>query len=97
MLKPNLTARLKINDYTNKKALLIEQQLISENANGEQYIYLVTKNKKGQDIAKKQIITTGKTQGDFVEILTGLKANAILISEGARSIKEGQQIKIINP
>ena len=97
ILKPNLTARLKINDYTNKKALLIEQQLISENANGEQYIYLVTKNKKGQDIAKKQIITTGKTQGDFVEILTGLKANAILISEGARSIKEGQQIKIINP
>jgi len=37
-IKPNLTAKLKINDYTNPKAILIPQSIISENANGEQYV-----------------------------------------------------------
>ena len=39
-IKPNLTARLKINDYTSEKAILIPQSIISENADGEQYIYI---------------------------------------------------------
>ncbi|MFW2377084.1 MAG: efflux RND transporter periplasmic adaptor subunit, partial [Cellulophaga baltica] len=34
-VKPNLTARLKINDYTNENAVLIPQSIISENADGE--------------------------------------------------------------
>src|SRR5690606_34924298 len=40
-IKPNLTARLKINDYTNENSFLIPQSVISENAEGEQYIYIV--------------------------------------------------------
>ncbi|WP_373017832.1 efflux RND transporter periplasmic adaptor subunit, partial [Muriicola sp.] len=35
-IKPNLTARVMINDYTNPQALLIPQSVISENAEGEQ-------------------------------------------------------------
>ena len=35
-IKPNLTAKLKINDYTNEKAVLIPQSIISENENGDQ-------------------------------------------------------------
>ena len=46
-IKPNLTARLKINDYTNEKALMIPQSIISENAEGQQYIYII-KDKKGK-------------------------------------------------
>jgi len=44
-IKPNLTAKLKINDYTNPKALLIPQNLISENAEGVQYVYAIAKTK----------------------------------------------------
>ena len=40
-IKPNLTAKLRINDYTNPEALLIPQSVISENATGEQYIYII--------------------------------------------------------
>ena len=40
-IKPNLTSRLKINDYTNKNAIVIPQSIISENAAGEQYIYVL--------------------------------------------------------
>ncbi len=96
-IKPNLTAKLKINDYTNEEAILIPQSVISENAEGEQYVYVVTnKNEKGIGNAKRVIIETGKTQGDVIEILNGLETGAEIIKEGARSVRDGQSVEVIN-
>ncbi|WP_250435432.1 efflux RND transporter periplasmic adaptor subunit [Hanstruepera flava] len=95
-IKPNLTAKLKINDYTNPKAILIPQSIISENAHGEQYIYVVKDKKDNIGTTQRVIIKTGKTQGDFIEILDGLKVNDEIIQEGARSVKEGQSVEVIN-
>jgi len=96
-VKPNLTAKLKLNDYTNKNALLIPQSIISENSKGEQFIYIV-KDKKENDeaIAERLIIETGKTQGDFIEVTKNLLANAEVVMEGARSVNNGQVVKVIN-
>jgi RND family efflux transporter MFP subunit len=96
MIKPNLTAKINVNDYTNEKALLIPQSIISENAEGKQYVYVI-KNKKGQiGVAKKAFITSGKSEGDYIEVLEGITNGAEIILEGARSVKEGQEVKIIN-
>lgn len=94
-IKPNLNARVHINDYTNENALLIPQSVISENAAGEQYAYVAELN-NGEAIAKRHIITTGKTQGDFVEITSGINAGDLIIKEGARSVKDAQAVKILN-
>ena len=94
-IKPNLNARVHINDYTNENALLIPQSVISENAAGEQYAYVAALN-NGVAIAKRRIITTGKTQGDFVEITSGISAGDLIIKEGARSVKDAQAVKILN-
>ena len=94
-IKPNLNARVHINDYTNENALLIPQSVISENAAGEQYAY-VAELYNGEAIAKRHIITTGKTQGDFVEITSGISAGDLIIKEGARSVKDAQAVKILN-
>ena len=97
MIKPNLTAKLKINDYTNSEALLIPQSIISENAQGEQYIYVVkNKNENEEGTAERVIIKTGKTQGDVIEVLKGIENGAEIIQEGARSVKNGQTVKVIN-
>ncbi|TJY34623.1 efflux RND transporter periplasmic adaptor subunit [Pontimicrobium aquaticum] len=97
-IKPNLTAKLKINDYTNEKALLVPQSIISENAEGEQYVYVVNnKNNNEEGVASKVIIKTGKTQGDVIEVLEGIESGAEIIQEGARSVKDGQTVKVINP
>jgi RND family efflux transporter MFP subunit len=95
-IKPNLTAKLKINDYSNENALLIPQGIISENAGGEQYIYVI-REKDGNDEAKaeKTVIETGLTQGDFIEVTKGLQAGDEIILEGARSVNDGQKVKII--
>jgi len=96
-IKPNLTAKLKINDYTSEKALLIPQSIVSENADGEQYVYVVTdKNNKNQGVANKVIIKTGKTQGDVIEVLEGIKNGAEVVKEGARSVKDKQTVEVIN-
>ena len=94
-IKPNLNARVHINDYTNENALLIPQSVISENAAGEQYAYVAELN-NGEAIAKRHIITTGKTQGDYVEITSGISAGDLIIKEGARSVKDAQAVKILN-
>jgi len=96
-IKPNLTAKLKINDYTSKKAILIPQSIISENAKGQQYVYLASdKQDNKYAIAKKTIITTGKTQGDFIEVLETIASGTEIISEGARSVNDGQKVEIKN-
>ena len=96
-IKPNLTARLKLNDYTNEKAILIPQSIISENAKGQQFIYIIKDKKENNEaIAERLIIETGKTQGDFIEITKNLLANAEVIMEGARSVNNGQVVKVIN-
>lgn len=95
-IKPNLTARLKINDYTSENAILIPQSIISENANGEQYIYMLTDKNEDKATAKQVIITTGKTQGDKIEVLTGVSNNTEIIEEGARSVKDGQVVKVVS-
>ena len=96
-IKPNLTARLKINDYSNEKAILVPQNIISENAEGQQYIYIIeNKNNVNEGTAKQIIIETGKSQGDLIEVTKGLESNAEIIQEGARTVKEGQTVKVIN-
>lgn len=94
-IKPNLTAKLKINDYTNNKAILIKQSIISENAEGDQYVYIVSDKNNNKAKAKRVIINTGKTQGDYIEVLSGLNNGDEIIDEGARSVKDGQDVKIL--
>lgn len=94
-IKPNLTAKLKINDYTNENAILIPLSIISENAEGEQYVYTIANKKDSLATAKRTIITTGKTQGDNIEVLSGLNSADEIVQEGARSVKDGQEVKIL--
>lgn len=96
LIKPNLTAKLRINDYTNKEAILIPQSIISENANGEQYVYIITDKQDSVAKSKRVIIQTGKTQGDYIEVLSGLESGDEIIDEGARSVKDSQEVKILD-
>ncbi|MCX2678872.1 efflux RND transporter periplasmic adaptor subunit [Galbibacter sp. EGI 63066] len=95
-IKPNLTAKMNINDYTNEKAILVPQSVISENAEGDQYVYVASAiDENGEAEVHRSIIETGKTQEDLVEVLSGIKEGDQIIKEGARSVQEGQKVKIL--
>lgn len=95
-IKPNLTAKLLINDYSSDKAILVPQNLLSENAEGDQYVYKVVKDSDNSWIAKQQVVKTGKSQGDLIEIKSGLTVNTVIIEEGARSVVDNQIIQLLN-
>ncbi len=96
LVKPNLTAQLRINDYNNPEAILIPQSVISENAQGDQYVYVTQKSKDSEEyIAHRVTIVTGKTEGDYVEILDGIKHGDTIVQEGARSVKDGQAVDLL--
>ena len=96
-IKPNLTAKVNINDYTSENAILIPTSIISENAEGEQYVFVAEEpNSENEAVVKRIIITTGKTQGAKIEVLSGLEDGNLIIKEGARSVKDGQKVKIKN-
>ncbi|GIZ09335.1 RND transporter [Flavobacterium sp. UMI-01] len=96
LIKPNLSSKLNINDYSNKNVITVPLSIISENAEGEQYLYIAEKTEDGKHTkAKKVIVTTGKSQGDLIEILEGINDGDLIIKEGARSVKDGQIVSII--
>ena len=94
-IKPNLTAKVNINDYTSENAILIPTSIISENAEGEQYVFVAEEpNSENEAVVKRTIITTGKKKGAKIEVLSGLEDGNLIIKEGARSVKDGQKVKI---
>lgn len=96
MVKPNLMAKVNVNDYSSPNAILVPQSLISENSEGSQYLYKAKMSADGKTaIAEKVIIKTGLKQGDVIEVLDGLKDNDIIIKEGARTVKDQQEVEII--
>lgn len=95
-IKPNLTSKIQIKDYANPKVITVPISILSENAEGEQYLYIVENtDKNGNATAKKVIIKTGQSQDGLVEILEGIKDGDQIINEGARSVKDGQKVSII--
>ena len=94
LVKPNLTARLKINDYTNDSAILIPQSIISEDSEGRQYVYTAD-SKSGKTLAVKTFVETGMTSDNDIEVLDGLKKGDSIIVDGARTVKNNQEVKII--
>ncbi|KAA2219060.1 efflux RND transporter periplasmic adaptor subunit [Maribacter flavus] len=94
-IKPNLTAKVNLNDYTSDNAILIPSSIISENAEGDQYVFVAgNPDSENEAVVKRTIITIGKTQKGQAEVLSGLEAGDQVIKEGARSVKDGQKVKI---
>lgn len=96
-IKPNLTAKVSLNDYSSNAAITIPQSIISENAEGQQYVYVAEEvENDNKSLIKKHIITTGKSQGKLVEVLTGISDGDQLVKEGARTVKKGQHVEVLN-
>ena len=76
----------------NEKIQTIYNPVVSENFEGTQYVYVVTDSNK----AEKRFIETGLVEGDVVEVISGLKPEDRVIDEGARLVKENENIRITN-
>lgn len=96
MIKPNLTARLEVNDYNNPQALLIPLRIINENAAGQTFIYKLTSTpKENVYTTQRATVVLGKNNGDKVEVLSGLSAGDLILEEGSSGVDDQQKVKRI--
>ena len=96
MIKPNLSCKLKINDYSNPEALMIPLRIIKENAVGKKYIFKLNPDGKDQVYRTEQVfVKLGKKSTDKVEILDGIQAGDLLVDEGTIIVENNQRVKNI--
>ena len=96
MIKPNLSCKLKIKDYSNPEALMIPLRIIKENAVGKKYIFKLNPDGKDQVYRTEQtFIQLGKNSIDKVEVLVGIQSGDLLVDEGATIVENNQRVKNI--
>ncbi|MGM0635221.1 MAG: efflux RND transporter periplasmic adaptor subunit [Bacteroidota bacterium] len=95
-LKPNLIATVQLNDYTNDEAVIVAESVLQENASGEFFVYKL--DQEQDEVAKSvyQKVKPGRSYQGKIEILEGIEAGDIIVTEGARSLKKGEKVRIAN-
>jgi RND family efflux transporter MFP subunit len=93
-IKPNLSCRLKIEDYSNPKALMIPLSIIKENAEGDKYIFKLKPGKK-EDIytTEKVFIKLGKKSINKIEVIEGIKPGVLILEKGALLVEDNQRVR----
>jgi len=96
-IKQNLDAKIKINIYSKKDAVVIPLRIVREDASGKKFVYVMNKDiKEGVYITVKTFISLGNKNNTDVEIIEGLKIGDMLVLEGASIVEDSQRVKLIN-
>lgn len=94
MVKPNLIATVKLNDYSSENAVIIPENALQMNSSGESLVYLLVPTSDSTGTAQKVVVETGYTSGNAVEVTKGLKPGDQLIVQGAKSLRDQQKVRI---
>ena len=92
LLRPNQVAKLKIIDYVNKNAIVVPTGVIQEDAQGNKFVFTVEGSNGKSGNAKKVSVTLGQSSDNVTEILSGLNATDIIVTEGVNTISNGMKL-----
>ena len=93
LLKPNLLAEIKIEEYAEENVITIPLEYILQEVDGTEFIYVASKAEDGNYRAEKRYVTIGEaTEGDVI-ITEGLSPGESVIFKGARNVSNGELIE----
>lgn len=96
-IKQNLDAKIRINIYSKKDAVVIPLRIVREDASGKNFVYVMNQDvKEGVYITSKTFISLGNKNNTDVEVTEGLKIGDMLVLEGASIVEDSQRVKLIN-
>jgi membrane fusion protein (multidrug efflux system) len=87
---PNMVVTVNITDLALDSALALPSALVQQDANGQEYVYLL----RG-DQASKQPIETGVVSDGKLLITSGLKPGDRVIDRGATRVVDGERVTLI--
>ena len=90
ILKPNMTATMKILDYEVKGAVTVPVNVVQSDEKGK-YVYVMEKS-GDKMVARKKTVTVGEVYDGNIEIKSGLSGGEVIITEGYQTVYDGQAI-----
>jgi RND family efflux transporter MFP subunit len=93
-IKPNLLADIKILDFE-ADGIIIPSSLVQQDQNGNDYVFTVTNENNTSQIVKKMIAVEHEYNHESF-VTSGLTANDTLVNAGARLVKDGDEVKVLN-
>lgn len=94
MLRPGMLMTVEVRSNP-REALAVPEIAILEEANGS-YVYRVNVAENGQ-VAERVSISVGQRAGGMAEVLSGLAAGDMVITEGVQSVRPGAPVLINTP
>lgn len=95
-IKPNLIATVRLNDYTSENAIIVPENTVQQNSQGQTLVYIFEKESDSTGVAKRVMVETGYNYREDIEILSGLKQGDLIIVEGGRNLRDQQKVKLKN-
>jgi membrane fusion protein, multidrug efflux system len=89
-LKPNQVAIININDLSKGNSLVVSQNIVQKTEGGDLIYVAVTEG--GKKIAKAKKVKTGIAYNGNIEILEGLTAGEMVITQGYQDLVDGTSI-----
>ena len=96
LLKPNLLAKMLLNDFSTKDAITVPIELVQQEVSGKDYVFIKSESEEGV-VAIKKYVTVGESYEGEIIVKEGLKVGDELIDSGARGLANNALIKIKNP
>ncbi|TAF30559.1 MAG: efflux RND transporter periplasmic adaptor subunit [Cytophagales bacterium] len=93
LLKPNVVAIVKINDFNKAKAVSIPSNLIQQGTDGNKFV-LAAETSGNKTLVKKYNIKTGMAYKGRTLIEEGLKGDEKLIFKGYNEVSEGEEVQV---
>jgi|AntRauTorcE11898_2_1112593.scaffolds.fasta_scaffold11680_2 RND family efflux transporter MFP subunit len=93
-IRPNMLAKLKINDITKRNALVASINNVQQNQ-GTNYLYRAEKTDSSW-VAKRQQVSLGDIYNEHVIITEGLSAGDYIITAGDNGLGDDVPIRIVN-
>ncbi len=91
-LKPNLLAKIIINDKVYPSAITVPAELIRQDVEGHAYVMRLVSG-DGRSFAQKTIVEKGEAYDGKVIIINGLSDGDVIISEGSSSLVDGEAVE----
>jgi membrane fusion protein (multidrug efflux system) len=95
LLRPGMFATIQTGQPRENTVVTVPRTAISYNTYGD-FVFLVAENDNGEQIVKRQTITTGEVRDGRAEVTSGLKAGDTIVAKGLLRLRAGQRVEILD-
>ena len=99
-MRPNLLSLIHVRDLVKDSALVVPSKVIQEDVNGNNYVF-VLENKDGKQLTKKVMVDrlADYKKNTMIAVKggdAGQLRGTTIVDEGAKSVGDGQEVKVTN-